>query len=586
VTVQDIIKRLALMLVLVFAIAAFAACDTADDKDTNQQEQEADNAANEAGNSIEEAAEDTGDAVQEAAEAGAANVEQGSEDAQQELSEAGDSAQDELNEAGDQIQESANEANENLNEAAQETGEQLDQATDETGEQLDQVGEEVEQAADEANENLDQAAEETGEQLDQAGEEVEQAADETGQQLDEAGQQLQGQLADVGVDFREWASSTDDELRDAASSASDELSEAGQSAEDEVNEAGDQAQENVEEAGQEAAEEVNEAVQDVADIGQILTVEQPVIVNDRLVIDSAYSEEVGFLVVQNASAEGTPGEVIGYTTLEDGVNNNVGVDIDTTRATATLYVQVYDDVDGDGVFTEGTDTPEMVNEQPVQSVLTVSIMDANDQFVSQPQVILNSVTVQQPTWVVVYAGDDNPNRVIGSILVQEGTTPNVTVPIDDIANVTPALWVMLHPDTGTTGTFDFGQSEDADLPLPEGDNAIGAKIWTITHVRIQDQSIDDSGAITVQSVLSQGPGILVAQTDNDGEPGDVLGSFAVPDGYSQDITIPLTLSGDAPDNIMVVLYADAGTVGQYDEGVDMPVMVNDEMVTATFEVND
>lgn len=92
-----------------------------------------------------------------------------------------------------------------------------------------------------------------------------------------------------------------------------------------------------------------------------ITVGAQSIKNGRIVVRSVESDGPGWLVI-HADRNGAPGEVIGYTRVREGANNHLSVEIDTDRATRTLYAMLHDDKGEMGVYEfPGADAPVSYN---------------------------------------------------------------------------------------------------------------------------------------------------------------------------------------------------------------------------------
>jgi hypothetical protein len=65
--------------------------------------------------------------------------------------------------------------------------------------------------------------------------------------------------------------------------------------------------------------------------------------------------------------------------------------------------------------------------------------------------------------------------VLGYTALNPGLNTNINVEIDP-ANVTDTLHVMLHYDTGTIGTFEFGETEGQDIAVQMQDQVIVTSI--------------------------------------------------------------------------------------------------------------
>ncbi len=100
-------------------------------------------------------------------------------------------------------------------------------------------------------------------------------------------------------------------------------------------------------------------------------------------------------------------------------------------------------------------------------------------------------------------------------------------------------------------------------------------------VTVSDQEITD-GSVTVDNVVSEGPGWIVIHADQDGAPGPVLGYTAVSDGENSAVAVELAAEGRT-ETLYAMLHTDAGTVGTYEfPGDDGPVSVDDQVVVVSF----
>jgi cytochrome c5 len=317
-----------------------------------------------------------------------------------------------------------------------------------------------------------------------------------------------------------------------------------------------------------------------------------VVLDGTVTIASAYSEGPGWLVI-HADGGGAPGPVIGYRALNAGATQNLQVSIDAAQATPTLYAMLHTDTGEVGVYefgtVDGADIPVRVNDQVVTPAFNIDLISASDQFVTNGQVTIDAVVAQQPGWLVIHAdGDGSPGPVLGQTQVPAGASANVAVALT--GDATAVLWPMLHVDTGVEGTYEFGAVEGADVPVRVNDRVAVTPLWTVPHMRVDDQIVlggDGMEAmaepsLVARSVLSEGPGWLVVHADGGGSPGPVLGQAALASGLNTDVAVTLDPAGITPV-LWPMLHVDTGVEGTYEfgavEGADVPVRVNDDVVT-------
>lgn len=101
---------------------------------------------------------------------------------------------------------------------------------------------------------------------------------------------------------------------------------------------------------------------------------------------------------------------------------------------------------------------------------------------------------------------------------------------------------------------------------------------------VTPQIVDPADEVVVQQVRSVGPGWVVIHEDEVSGPGAILGMTAVPGGTSQNVVVTLDENVTAPENLLAILYVDAGTVGIF-ESADVPARnAANEIVQTRFSV--
>ena len=103
-----------------------------------------------------------------------------------------------------------------------------------------------------------------------------------------------------------------------------------------------------------------------------VTVSDQPIVNDTVTVDRAVINTTGWADI-HADLNGTPGPIIGYSPISEGVNENVTVTIEVVNATPVLYAMLHVDEGEQGVHEfPGPDVPVLVNGTPVQMAFNVT----------------------------------------------------------------------------------------------------------------------------------------------------------------------------------------------------------------------
>lgn len=99
------------------------------------------------------------------------------------------------------------------------------------------------------------------------------------------------------------------------------------------------------------------------------------------------------------------------------------------------------------------------------------------------------------------------------------------------------------------------------------------------------QALEEAGTVTISDVLAPEPSWLVIYADDAGQPGDVLGYAAVPEGESTDVAVAIDVYRATP-TLHAALHHDAGKAGEFEfPGPDDALQVDGEPVATTFPVD-
>lgn len=103
-------------------------------------------------------------------------------------------------------------------------------------------------------------------------------------------------------------------------------------------------------------------------------------------------------------------------------------------------------------------------------------------------------------------------------------------------------------------------------------------------VTVADQAIAN-GKVTIESVVSDGPGWLVIHAQKDGKPGPILGYSPVASGENDNVVVEIDATA-ATGTLYAMLHTDAGTVGEWEfpNGPDAPVKAGEQVITPPFNV--
>lgn len=336
-----------------------------------------------------------------------------------------------------------------------------------------------------------------------------------------------------------------------------------------------------------------------AQSGATLEAADQLALNGSVTVARVVADGPSFVVIHADNGQGGAGDVIGFAPVKTGESHDVQVSIDPNKATANLHAMLHTDDNTVGTFefgtVQGADDPVMVNGSPVEAAFNLTLLMASDQVVDN-QVTVARVVTAQPGWLVIHAGDANGFAdAIGQTFVDSGVSTNVKVDID-ASKRTDILWPMLHTDTGTADTFEFGKVDQTDLPLVINDKVATLPITTVPNIRMDNNSfvlgdkgivLGNTAPVVVESVLSDKPAFLAIHKDANGAMGDVIGFTAVPAGFSGNVTVNIDPANVTP-TVWPVLHADDHTVGTFEygmvDGADDPIMVNGQPVALAVPV--
>jgi hypothetical protein len=171
-----------------------------------------------------------------------------------------------------------------------------------------------------------------------------------------------------------------------------------------------------------------------------------------------------------------------------------------------------------GTVTNGTATTVGSGNQSGSPSITF-----NDQQSSGQSVLIQSVTIPQPGFIVIYDSSrsgNETNQIIGSFhLLGSGTFQDIPVPLNTPIDQSTSLTAVIHLDTNNNGQFDYVSSNGTqDPPLTrQGDR----RIVDLAQITVQNNGRSSGGA-TDSSIDSR--------TNTDSGPQTASGSDGGNDG--------------------------------------------------------
>ena len=281
----------------------------------------------------------------------------------------------------------------------------------------------------------------------------------------------------------------------------------------------------------------------------------------------------GWLVIL-ADDDGEPGDPIGQTPLAGGVHAGVSVTVDPELATETLYARLHLDAGAEGVFEyPGEDEPYDGATGTTFSValqLPRSVVEAAEQTVGEDNLAtIARVELLAPGWVAIHADDDGrAGAILGGVRLEAGSYDNVPVTIDR-RYATPTLHAVLHEDDGEVGVLEY-PAGDPPL-LINGQPVVAAFAAHFPpDILVYDQPFLD-GAIVVERVISEGPGWVAIYSDQEGQPGLIIGFAPLEAGLNEAIRVELIESA-VTDQLYARLHEDTTPGDEFDFPGNDPVV--------------
>lgn len=239
---------------------------------------------------------------------------------------------------------------------------------------------------------------------------------------------------------------------------------------------------------------------------------------------------------------------------------------------------------------------------------TGSVVVDDEVMLQDGMLTINSVNMSNPGWVVIHR-DNNGVPMVPEIIsvperVESGPSTNVTVELAEGEEVTDGetLWVMLHTDAGTLGTYEFETVNGIDAPIMDEQGDPVAESFTVSveggpvsSLTASDQDLVN-GVVYVSSIIMEQDGYVVVHASNAAGDGPMVPEIISEPVYLEagtytNVGIPLTddANVEAGDVLWIMLHADTGEEGVYEfdgsSGLDQPIMDGDNIVMTSITIN-
>ena len=190
----------------------------------------------------------------------------------------------------------------------------------------------------------------------------------------------------------------------------------------------------------------------------VVVFDQPV-VDGEFVVERIVSNGPGWLVVYQEDESGSQGFIIGTVPLEDGLNEDILVEVDGSAVTDNLQLAIHDDTTSGDEFDFPANDPrrDYLGRAVIFSLNTQtgSYFIVRDQpLTAEDQITVDIIAAEADYWLVVHAdAAGEPGEIIGQTAVPAGFSRDITVTIDDVSAVTAQLHIMLHEDVSEGEAF-------------------------------------------------------------------------------------------------------------------------------------
>jgi hypothetical protein len=327
-----------------------------------------------------------------------------------------------------------------------------------------------------------------------------------------------------------------------------------------------------------------------------ITAENQIVQGNTITVSELTVDATAWVVVHASNEAGDGPEVPGIIStpvqLEAGSNTNVEIEINQDNPLNggdVIYIMIHTEngVIGEYEFdgANGFDGPIITQNITIEAPAGEFV--ANNQTVSQTQVVVESITVSQPSWVVVHRDNGNgsfvaPDIISEPVALEAGTTENVEISFTEELVDGETLWIMLHNDNGTIGTYEFDGANGFDNPITFSSIEISAP-----NVTAENQIVTND-MVTIAEVDAAIDGWIVIHEDNgEGTPGPVIGQTFVNAGINTDVMVDVSAGTVTTGDVLFpMLHVEDPVDGEYgfpDNG-DGPETFNGDVVVVSFTV--
>ncbi|ADR23624.1 hypothetical protein MATR_25200 [Marivirga tractuosa] len=260
--------------------------------------------------------------------------------------------------------------------------------------------------------------------------------------------------------------------------------------------------------------------------------------------------------------------------LEAGSNDNVEIELtEAVNGGDVLYVMLHTENGTIGEYefdgANGFDGP--ITTQAITIEAPTGEFTANNQTLTNGNVIVESITVGQPSWVVIHRDNGMgsfvaPGIISEPVALEAGTSTDVEISFADGETVEDGetLWIMLHNDNGVVGEYEFDGANGFDNPITFSDIEVstattinydvtndGTSSYIFTGDGLTDASNPDltlvRGETYTFTVNASGHPFYINETQGTGTSNAY--NNGVTNNGAQSGTVTFTVPNDAPNTL-------------------------------------
>lgn len=343
-------------------------------------------------------------------------------------------------------------------------------------------------------------------------------------------------------------------------------------------------------------------------------------IGPKVTIAKAVAPTDAFVVVHKATADGMPGERVGYASIKAGETRNVVVKITKElKGRTKLIAAIHADRGVSRKFefdmdrtVDSPDQPFFADGMEVAAVFEVgkwgvpvdeASIKAADQIGATGRIVVDRVVAPADGWIVVHKDAGGaPGERVGLKRVEEGETVDVDVELTS-DELTEKLFVALHADRGGIEVFDFDMMDKLDSPdqpfFVDGEEvAVAVKVREFgvpvpvgaAAVRVMEQPVHNA-TVKIAEAVAPTDAWVVVHLNNDGMPGKRVGLAKISAGTTRDVVVQLDASVMLTESLLVAVHADRGEPGVFEfdmmdsvNSPDQPFFVDGMEVAAPLKI--